>query len=374
MSVKDAATAVATGVHTGRRMHLVGSLPGVDAQSAMESVLRRGGGRLRTLPDGETGRRSEWIADFLRGLSDHPDLRTVHAGDVSSYDRLPRYRVRSGHRLLGASMDLGVASAFSESYPVFRALRDRFALPDLRFQVGVAGDLDLAFFSLGPAEGLHHRRSFTEAVVRELRAVRSVAGDDVVFQLELPAESVLVSQMPGRAGRTGATWLARGVRALVQNLPAGSRFGVHLCLGDLGHRALVDPDDTAPLVTLANAIGRAWPDGRSLEYLHLPLAAGEQPPALAPSFYAPLRGIRLPESTSLVAGFVHEDLDTDDHARVLDLVERAVGRRVDVAAACGLGRRDPDAASRVVDQAAALCLPDTAAEMLSPRPVNQYVR
>ena len=352
-----------TSADAARRVHLVGSLPGTDSASAMDDALGRCGAHLRSVPDGETGRRSDWISDFLRGLADHPDLQTVKSGDISSYDQLPRYRVRRHHRLFGATMDLGVATAFTESYPVFRALRERHQLPQLRFQVGVAGDLDLALFSLGPAAALPHRRAFTELIIRELRAVRAVAGDDVVFQLELPAESVLVSQLPAAARRVAAARLASGLRALVQCLPAGSRFGVHLCFGDLGHKALVDPDDAAPLVTLANAVGRAWPAGRPLDYVHVPLAAGEHPPSSAPAFYAPMRGLRLPRGTSVVAGFVHEDLDPAQYTRVLALVEGAVGGRVDVAAACGLGRRSPEAAARVLDQAAALCV-------AAPRPIS----
>ena len=351
-----------TSVDGPRGVHLVGSLPGTDSARAMEEALRRCGAHLRSVPDGETGRRSDWISGFLRGLADHPDLQTVKSGDISSYDRLPRYRVPRHHRLLGATMDLGVATAFTESYPVFRALRERHQLPQLRFQVGLAGDLDLALFSLGPAAALPHRRAFTELVVRELRAVRAVAGDDVVFQLELPAESVLVSQLPAAARRVAAARLAGGVRALVQCVPAGSRFGVHLCFGDLGHRALVQPEDAAPLVTLANAIGRAWPAGRPLDYVHVPLAAGEHPPSSDPAFHAPLRGLRLPRGTSVVAGFIHEELDPAQHTRVLALVEGAVGGRVDVAAACGLGRESLETAARVLDQSAALCVP-------APRPI-----
>jgi hypothetical protein len=50
----------------------------------------------------------------------------------------------------------------------------------------------------------------------------------------------------------------------------------------------------------------------------------------------------LPADTRFIAGFLHESLDTDAHLELLARIERLTGREVDVAAACGLGRRDSD--------------------------------
>jgi hypothetical protein len=98
--------------------------------------------------------------------------------------------------------------------------------------------------------------------------------------------------------------------------------------------------DCAPTVQLANAIAARWPSQASLAYVHLPLAAGDQAPSLSASYYAPLAKLSLPASTRVVAGFVHEELSQDQLRAVLRMVESAAGRRVDVAAPCGLGRRD----------------------------------
>jgi hypothetical protein len=95
-----------------------------------------------------------------------------------------------------------------------------------------------------------------------------------------------------------------------------------------------------PTVQLANAIAAHWPRHTSLAYMHIPLAAGDDAPSLAQSYYAPLADLSLPAGTRLVAGFVHDALSEDQLREVLNMVESAVGRRVDVAAPCGLGRRD----------------------------------
>ena|SRR6266568_9635038 len=91
-----------------RSAHLVGSIPAPDAEAAMSMALERLGPLLRTLPDGETGDRRNWINHIIEGFrDDHPDLELARDGDWSDYDRTPRFRVRHGHRLFGANLDFG---------------------------------------------------------------------------------------------------------------------------------------------------------------------------------------------------------------------------------------------------------------------------
>ncbi|MEO7193824.1 MAG: hypothetical protein ABIZ05_03240 [Pseudonocardiaceae bacterium] len=106
---------------------------------------------------------------------------------------------------------------------------------------------------------------------------------------------------------------------------------------------------------LANAIGRRWPVDRPLEYIHAPLASGEDPPPLDDSFYRPLARLQLPPQIRLVAGFLHENRTLEELRRILAIVESQVGKPVDVAASCGLGRRGVAAAGIVMRQSSALC-------------------
>ena len=141
----------------------------------------------------------------------------------------------------------------------------------------------MALFVLGPRGALRHRKPFTDATVAEIEAIHALGGDDVIFQIEIPAELVSVARVPRPMQPAVAALLARGVANLARRSPAGARFGLHLCLGDMNHRALAQLKDTAPLVTLANALARAWPDDRPLEFVHAPFAAADQPPPLAPA-------------------------------------------------------------------------------------------
>ena len=234
------------------------------------AVLGRG---LRSLPDGETGERHHWIIHIIEGLRSHPDLELRKQGDWSDYDRVPVFKVRRGHRLNGSSLDFGHVREFERSFPLFLEARSRADLPRLAFQVGVPGDLDMALFVLVPQGALLRRKPFTDATVAEIAAIHALGGDDVIFQVEIPVELVAVARMPRFVQPAIAALLARGVANLARRAPKGARFGVHLCLGDMNHRALGKLNDTAPLVTLANALARAWPDDRPLEFMHAPFAS-----------------------------------------------------------------------------------------------------
>ncbi|MDN5861577.1 MAG: hypothetical protein L0H84_23495 [Pseudonocardia sp.] len=322
-----------------RHAHLVGSMPGADAEEAMSLALEVLGPHLRTLPDGETGERFHWILHIESALRSHPDLEVAKEGDWSDYDKVTVLKVRRGHRLLGANLDFGHARYAAESWPVFERLRAAAGRPELPFQVGIPGDLDMAMFTLGPTGALRHRRAFTESTVATIRRIHEQLGDQVVFQLEVPVELVLLARAPAVAQPALAALLARGMVAVAAAAPAGARFGVHLCVGDMNHKAFGSMSDVSPLVRLAAAIVGRWPDGRPLEFVHAPFAGADVPPSTDPAFYGPLDGLRLPSGTRFVAGFAHEKQGIAEQRAIRDRIEGHLRRRVDVAAACGLGRR-----------------------------------
>ncbi|MEJ3747519.1 hypothetical protein WEI85_30050 [Actinomycetes bacterium KLBMP 9797] len=334
-----------------RRAHLVGSIPAADAADAMRLAVTHLGSDLDFLPDGETGDRRNWIIGAIESFRDHPVLELTRDGDWSDYDKTPRFRVRPGQRLSGAALDLGIVAATRQALPSYQATCARLGAAgrDLGFQVGIPGDVDLAMFTFGPVGPVRHLRPFTEALAATMRQIHELAGDDVLFQIEIPVELVLLARAPRPARAMLAALLARRVGALARAAPARTRFGVHLCLGDMNHRALGRLADAGPLVLLTNALVARWPAGRSLAYVHAPLAAADHPPVDDAAFYRPLRGLRL-RGARFVAGYAHEDQDLDTQRRVRRHVEEALGRPADVSTSCGLGRRDRAAAVAAMDR------------------------
>jgi len=336
-----------------RRAHLVGSIPAATAADAMRLAVERLGPDLDYLPDGETGERRNWVISMIERLREHPDLKLVKQGDWSDYDKTPRFALRRGHRLYGAALDLGIAAAARAAMPEFDTLRaalDQVSQDRPRFQIGIPGDVDLAMFTFGPSGPVRHLRPFTEALAIVMHQTSKLFGDDALFQIEVPVELVLLARAPSRLRPVLAGLLARRIAALAQGAPEGAHFGIHLCLGDMNHRALGRISDASPLVLLANAVAERWPAGRPLLYVHAPLAAADNPPADSVAFYRPLTGLRLGPDVRFIAGFAHEDQDLLTQFRIRDMIEDAVGHPVDISTSCGLGRRQPEAALAAMDR------------------------
>jgi hypothetical protein len=350
------------GTDMARKAHLVGAIPGENAAEAMEAALSRLAPYLLTLTDGETGPRSMWVGNCIANLRANPNLELEGGGkrDFSSYEDVPQYRLKEGATLSAESVEasLPYLEAFTESYPLFRQLRERYDRPDLPFQVGVPGHVDLSADSFGFEVGFDPRYLVPclEATASQVTKVAAAGGSDVVFQLETPAALIAVVMAGEEGAAAAARQLAAGTAALPASVPAGTRFGVHLCLGDLNHKSMVGLRDISPAVMVANEIAAAWPDGRSLEFVHMPFAAAEEPPSFDPGFYQPLARLDLPDSVRFVAGCIHESLDDTRQADLLAMIEDRAGRVADVAAACGLGRRpDPAQAWDAMDKARMLC-------------------
>ena len=321
----------------------------------MTTALGFLGPYLRTLPDGETGERRNWVISIIEGLRTHPDLELRKSGDWSDYDKTPVWRVRKGHTLYGANLDFGHVDAVAASFPVFERVTAEAGRPDLAFQEGVPGDFDLAMFTLGPRGALRTRRPFTEATLAEIRQVAVITGPDTLFQIEVPVELVLLAKAPALVRPALAKLLARPIVGLAAAAAPGTRFGVHLCLGDMNNRAFARMGDATPLVLLANAIVSSWPQGRPLEILHAPLAAADNPAPNDRAFYEPLADLRLPAATRFAAGFAHESQPLTDQLEIRAVVEDLLQREVMMSAACGLGRRSETAGRAVLERMAELC-------------------
>jgi hypothetical protein len=118
-------------------------------------------------------------------------------------------------------------------------------------------------FTLGPAGALRHRRAFTEATLAEIRDIKTLTGPAII-QIEVPAELVPLAKVPAAARPPLARLQARTVTGLAAAASEGTRFAVHLCLGDMNNRAFGTMTDAEPLVLLGNEIARSWPAGRPL--------------------------------------------------------------------------------------------------------------
>ncbi len=333
-----------------RAVHFVGSFPAESTEDAMRTMVRGAGSLLRTLPTGETRRHRTYIEPIIDDLVAQRvlEVRRVRAGRTV-------HRVRRGLESDSGAVSLGYSREAREALPI---LAELCAPAGPALQIGMPTALTLAFVALGLPGAMARRRVFADATAAELACVREVAGDDVVVQLEAPAELVLTAKTaPLHRGVDAALGMSRGIGALAARAPEGTRFGVHLCLGGKRNKARAVLRDVRPLVDLANAVVRHWPPGRTLEYLHVPLSAGDISPTDRPDFYAPLSDLVLGERTAFHAGFVHEEPTEAQQRQTLRVIEDALGRPVDgVASACGLGRYTRATAESLIARSAALAV------------------
>jgi len=331
---------------SSRPVLFIGSYPAHSTHQAMFEMLaaaRNADVPLLAVPDGETGERGDWIQDEMAMLEDHPALELAGIGaNYAGWDDLPSLRVTDPSALTAGSIGvrLGYAHYASLARTTLEGLRQFGLGAGVPPQVGMPAALDLTMAVAG-VPGLGHLPVFQRALLDHIADIHTLDPETVV-QLETPvALNLAIADGPHLPAPLRTDAIAASICDTARGAPDGTRFGLHLCFGDLHHTGRVDQPVTEPSVALATAVLDGWPAARPLVYLHIPLAAGRTPPTTEPGRYEVLGklGDRLPEGATVVAGIAHEAQPIEDQCQVLDLVEAALGQPVGVAAACGLGRR-----------------------------------
>lgn len=346
---------------TNRSTLLVGSLPFEDEEQCMRRALETLGPQLFSLPDGEIGEKSAqfprgnriaWVMSAIEMLTaDRDNWRVVREpvrgtdGMPIDYDHLQQLKPRRSPGELPQHVRLGYDRFFERSYPLFTELRRAYDQPHLKFQLGIPTGLAMGFAFASKLDWLRYTGAFNTVLAREVNHALAQAGDDLIVQLELPPEVYAAYLLPRPLHRLAL----RSVLDLVGKITPGAQIGLHLCLGDLRNEAVVHPKTLDKLVAFSNRLVDAWPATQRLLYVHYPFAEGAVAPRLDADYYRPLREIRLPAGTRFIAGCIHEQLSLNDNRRVLAAIEQARGQTVDIAASCGLGRRTPEQAERVLD-------------------------
>ncbi len=117
-------------------VHLVGSIPLSSAEEVFRTTSSILGGRLRRIPDGETGVRGGWIGWQFQLFASNPMFEMV-APPPNTYVPRSRLKLRSP-RTPGAITfeQLGYADAALDSYSLFSQLKQDGVIPaQYRFQV-----------------------------------------------------------------------------------------------------------------------------------------------------------------------------------------------------------------------------------------------
>jgi hypothetical protein len=320
-----------------RGVHLVGSVP----LGGAEEVFRTAGtildGRLRRIPDGETGVRSNWIGWQADVLARQPELETIPP-DPGAYAPLPHFKLRPGAAASAMAFGpLGYAAAARSSYAVFERLRAEGVIPaGRRFQVSLPTPLAPVNAFVVPQDQAAVEPRYEARLLAEVDEIASaIPRDDLAIQWDTAVEFALLE---GAFLAPFADVLPEIVERLVRigkRVPSGVELGYHLCYGDAGHRHFVQPRDTSTLLEVANAVSAQVQ--RPMNWIHLPVPRDRTDAA----YFIPLRNLQLHPETELYLGLVHYTDGVAGTQRRIEAAQQVVPV-FGVATECGFGRRPPE--------------------------------
>jgi hypothetical protein len=334
---------------------MVGSVPLTDAAEVFRVAGQILGKRLRRVPDGETGARVIWFHTQHHVMASTPGIEIDESpGDPDRYNRaIQPLRVTEHGRSEGLRFgDLGYAGWASESYDVFRAIREEGLLPaDCRFMVALPTPYAPVSTYFTAVDQEFVEPAYEARMIEEVGEIASVIPpEDLAIQWDTCVEfAALEGLSPCRFDDPLSSFVERLAR-LGNGVPPGAEVGYHLCYGDFQHRHFTEPKDAAKLVEVTNGI--AEETDRQVQWIHLPVPRDRDDDA----FFEPLSRLRLQPGTELYLGLAHRTDGVEGTQRRIATALRHVSR-FGVSTECGLGRRPPETIPEILEVMAAVAGP-----------------
>lgn len=330
--------------------HLVGSVPLDNAEAVFRRVGDELGAYLKRLPDGETGRRSDWIGFVRRGLGKHPgfekDLENppyqFTQWDGKVVMEWPYLQFVEGADRASVTFETGYAEDAIESYKTFERLQGEGAIPEgVRYQACSATPLAIAYMYIKPDDRKDFTAAYTRHLVEEMRKIAdAIPHDRLCYQWDV-CQEVLMWEGYFDQNPDYKEEIVASLAALGDAVPSDVELGYHLCYGSPLDEHCVQPKDMGVLVEMAQGILGAVT--REITFLHLPVPHERDDAA----YFAPLKGLSVPEETALYLGCIHPG-DEKGNDRKLALASAQIV--VDgIGSECGWGRGDPDSLGAILD-------------------------
>jgi len=316
---------------------LVGSVPLADSAAVFRAAARALGASATRLPDGETGRRSNWIA-WQRSVFGAVTALVESDARERDYQLFPPFTLRPGNTLQDVRFGaLGFAREALASWQTFRDLKATgdIAAPT-RFQVALptAWAPVYSFISYRWQRDIHPL--YESALLAELKLITdSIPSDQLTLQWDVATEMSWWERVYPVPFSDIEAGVIDSVARLLNAVPEGVELGLHLCYGSMNNRHWKEPKDTANLVAVAN--GLAAKLSRALDFVHLPVPQNRDDT----DYFSPLQSLRLGRDCQLFLGLLHLEDGTDGALRRIRAAQRftpAFG----LACECGLGRRPPE--------------------------------
>jgi len=327
-----------------RQVHLVGSVPLSDARAVFTAASTALGRRLKRIPDGETGERSDWITWLEPVFAENPaleksdELFRVHATGTARI----RYRLKPGKTAKDVRFgNLFYADIAKASYAQFAALKRAGTIaPDVRFQIDLVPAHSVIWLFL--QDDLHQPLDpvYNEALKGEIdKIAAALPHGEIAIQFDVASAvfARLQRNEPNAYGKDRAEMLARFsaiLTDLAERVPADVELMFHFCYGDSNHRHVVEPRDMGDMVDMANRL--AADIKRPIALIHMPVPRDRADDG----YFAPLKRLRPKPGPELCLGMLHSTDGVAGTRRRLAAANRHV-EAFSIATECGFGRRDP---------------------------------
>ena len=293
---------------------LVGSVPLESALSVFETVVRALPDRLSSIPDGETGSRSNFIAWQWSNLP--KGILHQRSGGPPPEKRAPFNYSLSDFKPTQYD-DHAI-----ESFATFKEMQNVGTIPkNVRFQVSIPSPTTVIRMFCATEYCEKAEVLYEERILQALRHIQDVIpGHQLMIQVDIPMEIAILEYEAGRLQDPHYERYFSPVKSgmldrlgrLVAAVDTDVELGFHLCYGDIGHVHFIQPEDLALLVDLANGIAEEIAPIHTIKHIHMPVPKDQT----KEQFFKPLSDLKLGEETKLFLGLVHPNDEDGTNQRI----------------------------------------------------------
>jgi hypothetical protein len=326
-------------------VHFVGSVALDSPEEVFAAIGAHCGPYLKRVPDGEPGGRRMWIAWQIPVLRANPSLTPVGQAifPLKLAEGAKPEEIHFG--------ELGYAREARPSYEDFLAARAAAQIPaGVRFQVSLPTPLAVVRPFVHPPDAAHVFPAYERAMLREVeRIAKAIPHHDLAIQWDVCIEMLAWDgRWPNSPSFPGMEQVfSANFARLSAAVPRDVELGFHLCYGDMDAKHFVQPVDTTKLVEMADLITRSV--DRPINWIHMPVPIDRSDDA----YFAPLKNLRLQESTELYLGLVHAQDGAEGTEKRIAAAKKHVSN-FGVASECGISRgRDSNVAMAFIKTYAA---------------------
>ena len=340
--------------------HFVGSVNLPTAHDVFITLSSTLPGRLRRIPDGETGDRQNFIWFQRAVFANIPQvLRQYNKGIVpippSEARQADIDTVLATIKARGGLPSTQYDSVAIESYSIFAQLQQEGQIEkDVKFQVSLPTPIN-ALTMVAPAYQVAIYPHYEAILLQALQNIQNaIPHDKLAVQFDVASEFAMLEGVlyPHYTTYFGTKTeselrdaIVQRIVRLVNEVEVDVDMGLHLCYGDLHHEHFIQPRDMGLMVDVAQRVIGGCKEGRRLDFLHFPVPKDRTDTA----YFVPLKQFldrcktnkgKEAANLEIYLGLVHHNDEAGTRQRIAAAAEVLQESRYGfgVATECGFGR------------------------------------